>query len=92
MNQDLQRKLVATHERVDPALVTAEDLVRAIRQNTVIVFAAQLGQSIEQASWPNAVRYIANLITLPTPADNRVVWRGEMPEPLPFSEGEPCST
>ena len=43
MNNELQKKLVATHDRVDPSMVTAEDLVRAIIENSHMELALKLG-------------------------------------------------
>lgn len=72
MNNELQRRLVATHNQVDPSMVTAEDLVRVIRNRTVIYFAVSLGWKGSQdpftemlAEHADAIEYIANLITLP---------------------------
>ena len=77
MNNKLQRRLIATHNQVDPSLVTAEDLVRAIQNATVLELANKLGfendapfnvQSLNgdtDSTWLDAVEQLANLITLP---------------------------
>lgn len=72
MNNELQKNLIATHNQVDPSMVTAEDLVRVVRNRTVILFAIQVGWKDSGdtftellAEHADAIEYIANLITLP---------------------------
>ena len=87
MNDELQKRLVATHNQIDPAMVTAEDLVRAIRDNEVIEMAIPLGFEIDTPfsqqiqngdsdnDWIAAAEYIANLITLPEDKPRRTYGR-----------------
>lgn len=81
------KKVVATGnengaQRVDPAVVRAEDLVRAVQNRSIIKLATQMGwrQTImdyngSEDSRRRAAYYVAQRITLP-----------EDGEALPFSE------
>lgn len=77
----MSKQLIATHDKVDPALVTSDDLVRAMQADTVCELAVQMGwrESIRNysgptTSWQRAAYYIAQRITLPED------------EPLPFDD------
>ena len=96
----MTKRLVATHKQIDPELVTAEDLVRAIRAYKVHELAKKLGLETDESGddifnwgYGDNVISIANLITppenKPTPPEPVVKWRGEMPPPMGIDwEGE----
>ena len=63
---------------------TAEDLVRAILEGGPFDMATSMGWNdidsyTDDEARVSAILFIANLITLPEPTDNEIVWRDGAP-------------
>jgi len=89
----MTKKLIATHDQIDPAMVTAEDLVRAIHCQGEMILAARMGLTIPTLDTVSpsiimrglAAYYIAQNLDLPEPRDNQIIWRDGAEAYLPHT-------